>query len=41
MGLIDNLKNATKDLTWYFIYLILVSTTGPFLFGFHIVRTPF
>lgn len=43
MGLsnpIATLKAATKDLTWYFAYLLLVSTTGPLLFGFHIVTPP-
>lgn len=42
MGLtnpIQTLKAATKDLTWYFAYLLLIATTGPFLFGFHIVRS--
>lgn len=26
-----------KDLTPYFIYLLLVSTIGPLLFGYHLV----
>lgn len=29
----------TRDLTGYFIYLLLISTIGPLLFGFHLVST--
>jgi len=27
----------TRDLTWYFTYLLFISTIGPLLFGFHLV----
>lgn len=32
-----NPRTWTKDLTWYFMFLLFSSTFGPLLFGFHLV----
>lgn len=29
-----------RDLTWYFVYLLSISTMGPLLFGYHLVSRP-
>ena len=31
-------RSWLKDLTWYFMYLMVVSTLGPLQFGYHLVR---
>jgi MFS family permease len=38
MGLIDKFRSWSKDLTPYFIYVLLVSTLGPLLFGYHLAE---
>jgi len=37
MSLISSLRSSVQELTGYFLYLLLVSTLGPLLFGFHLV----
>lgn len=32
-------KSLIRDTTAYFAYVLLVTTLGPFQFGFHLVRT--
>lgn len=32
-------RSWVKDLTPYFMYLLLVATVGPLLFGFHLVHS--
>jgi hypothetical protein len=33
-------RTWTKDLTGYFMFLLIASTIGPLLFGFHLVTHP-
>lgn len=33
-----NPKGWVRDLTGYFLYVLFISTLGPLLFGFHLVR---
>lgn len=39
MGLVSKLRSSTHDLTGYFIYLLLLATQGPLLFGYHLVSS--
>ena len=38
MGLTSKLKSWSQELTPYFLYLLLISTLGPLLFGYHLAE---
>lgn len=37
MRMIESLRAWSHDLTGYFVYLVIIGTLGPFLFGYHLV----
>lgn len=37
MQIIQTIRYQARELTFYFVYLLLVATLGPFLFGYHLV----